>query len=853
MGDGGFLDVATLAMQQTAAYGQQHQARMFQPQYSGFDTVGVNANNPLMSMGSQFGEVGTMAAMMAQTMLAGNPQFGPIMQRLAMPPGTDVAAASRFRQFQMTSAQMGMGGITDTYAAAFGMKASDPGYGILRMLPMLDPMAGGMFTKIANMMDENLLTMQGASSVVEASQFRDTMGMLDPRRAAMLQQSLMANSRANGAGSRFNQVNDFGRESEFRLRNQVFTAGFNNDEMAMATLFAERQGIADTETMGRLRAPENAASTRLLARAQLAKYRGKKSPDEVADDDPELASATEDLIRNEGSVGGGSLTAQAARRIQQSLLQSASMPQLLSFMESEHIAPRNQDDVNKLDDTIIQLQALGRAAGMATEAMIKNATMMQQQYGGTVMYHANALAAGQSMDRNFRMQSGTGGYTVNTELSEQFSGAIVQRQAEAAQSQYMDRIAYLGLTNPAEFTALVNRSPAEALKYIENMGPEAATRARVLDLDPAKRVAGQRIIEDGANRANLNIMMDQAILNEQMRQFRGVGAISVGEGATKRVLSSDTMANGFSEFMSERANRDAVALIYSDANYMPPKEIQDSLQRTMGLSVKEFRETSFSEKAAGGGLQGMVQTYHLQDRRAADIKASEHFVGVQKALADLSKMNVVSGGTAMMMSRLVDPNFDVMAYGAKKGFGDALYDIGLVSKENAGKATDILNSALTTSEDKQKFRDAVSDFRKNAIAYAKTEVLGEDSEERKAARTELLKSVNTMQGYGLNVDPGITMNKEDREKANALGTNTAALNKVGEALNTLASMFSGGGSGPLATVDGKVVSGTSDRTKGDNGSRTVIELRDKTTSGVVATVTAGDPAAGAPEARSAPR
>lgn len=788
----GAMDAAALAMQGDMAYGQAHRARMFQSQFAGFDAAGVAANNPMMAMGSQFGETGSMVAMMAQTMFASHPTMGPLMQRLMMPPGTDLGAAARFRTVQMTTARMGMGGISDVYGAALGMKPGDPGYGIIQALPMFDQMSGGLIGKIANMVDENLITTNGSAALINASQFQRTMGVLNPENAMMLQASLMGHTRANAAGRSFDAVADFGKEKEFRLRNQAFTAGFTNDEMSMATLFAQQQGSMDTELMRDLRDPANSASTKRKVRAQLAAARNQKIED-IKDED--VVAATDTYIRNEGAVSGGSFAARGARRIQQGLLQNAQMPQLLAFMEGEHIQLRNEKDVSKLDETVIQLQALARAAAMSTEALIKNASALQQNYGGTTMYHATALAAGQSMDRTFRLAGG------NTEIAGSYTGELTQRHAEAAGSQFAARLAYRTILDGPAFAARVASDPAGVQREIENMGAVDASNARLLQQDPAAMAAGMRALQDGSSPGAVYALMNRALLDNQRKELR-VGSVRLTDGKTVTGVELDA---GFEKLMADKESRRLVSTMLTNrAGEGLTKDeeatLNDRVQQTMGMSMRELKALTLAKTMQGGNLRGIAQGYSAEDNaenQAADLK---RFAEVQHSLIKLGKLNVVRGGTAMLGAKLLDPKFDVMSYG--EDWGKLGVDAGLFSPDDQGKAVAALNEALKDPRDRESFATDIRRYAKARSAFARTEGQDEGSKARTDARTELTESAAAMRQYNFNIDPNVTMSDADRKEADERGLNTTALKELTAALTGLAQglgvKISGGGALPTA-------------------------------------------------------
>jgi len=784
----GSLDAAALAMQGTAAYGQAHRAQMFQSQFAGFDASGVAANNPMMALGSQFGETGSMVAMMAQTMFASHPTMGPLMQRLMMPPGTDLGAAARFRTFQMTAARMGMGGISDVYGSALGMKPGDAGYGIIQALPMFDQMSGGLIGKFANMLDENLITANGSASLMNASQFQRTLGILSPEHAMMMQASLMGHSRANAAGRSFDAVADFGNEKAFRLRNQAFTAGFTNDEMSMATLFAQQQGSVDTELMRELRDPRNAASTRMKVKAQLADVRRKKISDI---DDAEADAATDAYIRNEAAVSGGSFAARGARRIQQGLLQNAQLPQLLAFMDSEHIQLRSDKDVSKLDETVIQLQALARAAAMSTEALIKNASALQQNYGGTTMYHATALAAGQSMDRTFRLAGG------NKEFSGMFTGELTQRHAEAAGSQFAARLAYRTLLDGPAFAARLASDPAGVQREIENMGAVDASNARLLQQDPAMMAAGMRALQDGSSPGAVYALMNRAMLDNQRKELR-IGTVQLTSG---RTVTGAELDAGFEKLMSDKESRRLVSAMLTNRagegmTAIEEATLNDRVQQTMNMSLRELKALSLAKTMQGGNLRGIAQGYSAEDNAANQAADLKRFAEVQQSLSKLGKLNVVRGGSAMLGARLLDSKFDVMSYG--EDWGKLGVDAGLFAPEDQATAVAALNEALKDPRDRESFATDMRRYARARAAFAGTEGQDEGSAARTEARKELTEAAGSMRQYGFNIDPNITMSDADRKDAEARGLNTNALTKLTGVLETLVKMVGGGA---LPTAD----------------------------------------------------
>jgi hypothetical protein len=746
-----------------AGYGQAHQAAMqaqdYQRKWSGFDTMAVQANNPLMALGAQFGEAGTAAASIMQMVAMGNPQLSGFMSRLAMPPGTDLAAAARFRSVQMTAGRMGMSGITDAYAGLIpGLSPSSSGYQALNMgIMAIDQATGGMMTRGAFMLNENLLTMQGAGSIVEAAQWQNVVGNLDPHRAGMLQLSLMNRSRADESGRVFNAADNFGNEGNFRLRNQRFTAGFNNDELAQAALFAERNGIYDEQGVSALR--QTPGVDRQI-KAQIARLRGLASPDEVT----LTGEDRESYFRSEGIVGAAGLSARAARRLQQSLMPNAKLPELFGIMEREGMTPRNEKELGGLEQVVTQLQALGRAAAMSTEAMIKGAQGMQQQFGGSLLYNATVLASSQSMDRMFRMESGNGtGFSVDANLSELSSGQVAQRMASLSGSQHQARIAVLERSGRlGEYSKfLAAGDPAGAAAFIAGLGntdPGLAASARALMRDRASmdiysRRAEQRMDAAGISRDDQYSGSLMAVRAEFMRELGRTGPIDfggtrlTGTQARERYLA---MPEALKSLLSQGMAGDLAPAQMAELNA--------GLMSSMGVNFAGLMQGAGGASSAGAALYNLMQTDTTVRSNFKSKEETAAFAALQRVTSKVGDLAMVRGGAAMIVSDLLNPGTDVLGRyltDGAAGIGRLAERSGMVYAAQTADMVKALNgmtpAALAEAGSAILEYDAAVGTYQNKVRSS-----GENSPASKSARERALAAAATVQqklGTNIDTDP----------------------------------------------------------------------------------------------------
>jgi hypothetical protein len=320
------------------------------------------------SFGSTLSQLGSMPALAGPGMdVFLQTQLPDLMSRLQANSGVSAIQQQQQRMARSAMMEMNFRGTGNAIAKGMGM---DPSSGIGAGVAQMAPMLTMMFPELQQFAYATAPTAMftGGKNVAEALQMMNPMSDIKPGQASAMREAMYR----------------LGTKGDFM--NSVFTHGANMDELAVSMEFAADMGdSANDLDVGALRTKH-----RERLRKERFKDRTSLTDAETRDLDADTTSAV--LAERQTTAGGYNL--QVAQAVKQFMGPGTSAGEAFQFMRENNMSAQSKGEADSLEETIRQLEALGKQAGMTTQDMMNAGRVMTAQSGGSSLY--NTLAAGQA-------------------------------------------------------------------------------------------------------------------------------------------------------------------------------------------------------------------------------------------------------------------------------------------------------------------------------------------------------------------------------------------------------------------------------------------------------------------------
>lgn len=652
----------------------------YQPRFT-TPSMGPPQGTSLASMGQQLGPMGAQLGMVGDLLLPAmlGSQYQTFMTSLGMARSNDVGHFIAQQRIQSLMSSMGAQDLMGVTRAAAGFLGfSDEAAGrIAPFAPMLDQLTGGGLTGIARLADPALMTARGAAGIVEAQRRLDSMGRLDEARSLRMQRQIQERGRLDASGRTLFDARRLDPElgdDDFRLRNDLLTAGFNMDDFGEIVAMAADLGLRD-RSAGQ-------------SRAEIARFRAAAGRDRPGASPDEINALVRSQQDDASIIGASTQFAQVLRTLQGTLGQGMSLGQLGNLAVGMGAIPGQGGDVAALQDAIRQIQALGDAAGMSSEQMVQAGMVLQRQYGGTLGFNMAAAASAQSAQRLFSGMAGDADIQTHRGMSDALSARGATAMMETSQARVSGVLA----------AALMD--PARAAEIAAAAGdPERlAGLIQGLTSDPELMMRGGQMRPDQVTAA-LEHIQGRVGLNT----FMGAMALGVED---ELIANARVTGSGVAGLM--RGMRD----LEDDAFTLLHAAVTDPL----GIGVLSSQQFATLDTATGGQARAMVAAAATRQevfdflgvhagRRGLGATADARTAAVEeRAIAEaLSQSPLGAMGLGRFVSKIQDDRDFIGAF-----LNDptaALVNLGVISSEEEKR---LMTTALSNADMRAKIAGHLS-------------------------------------------------------------------------------------------------------------------------------------------------
>jgi hypothetical protein len=447
-------------------------------------------------MGSQFGAAGQQAGMLG--MQLGWTMFPDLMQRLQSNSNVDMMALGQQRLAH--HAQMGYLSTSGTQIAdSMNLAQNSPLRGLLASpmaMPLLSSVIPG-FNDMIGALTPNQVTQFGGQNMITTAMKMNASGRLEMSQLDALERARKSMTEVDGR------------------RNATFMNGFTQDEFAQIQVYAQDEGYGDIT--------QNKANDRQVARERAIKKRGNYTYDQLSDTDKAAVQVeAEDAVRaNNQTVGAGHASG-VVRSIMKTF--QTDLGTAMQIGQASNLTSHSAEDTAKIQETMRQIEALGKTAQMSGEAMLTMAKVVQARSGGDLLTAQTMVNAAQSANRftAARLQ-GTPGHlgeaadetATNTVANWQNSPAEHNRIAFLQTASTADHARYIKL---AKSTNKADRDEARGMVDRAVMDPHSHIGQVFYTDNEFAEAQGKALIDLGADATAL--INNEEIQAEMIRQIK---------------------------------------------------------------------------------------------------------------------------------------------------------------------------------------------------------------------------------------------------------------------------------------------------------------------------------------------
>ena len=558
----------------------------------------------------------------------------------------------------------------------------------------------------------------------------------------------------------------------FDFRDDMFTGRFNADEFAQLMSVAADLGVRDFSQAS------DPAALREMARVELRSRRA------AGDTTTSLDDIVTEMQRNEALIAGTGNVAQVADAMRGAFGANLSPGQLGNMMRTMGLTPGNGGDVDRIRDVVMQLRALGDAAGMSAEQMLQAGQTLQQQFGGSATYNTAVAASMQSTMRVFGEIRNAGDSTVrNIGIDERRSSDFAQGQLgmNAAPSAGLLAAVQEDDVLRAQLDAAMAESPEAAAAFLQNLADtNPALVSRAMAFTPERIAASMQ--DFGRRNGDIDFVRMQTIMrrNDLMRvaeaSGRGftVGGRSVELGGLRAL---------------DTATEDEMRAIYRATRAV---NISGDLSEQELARLDEFGERT------GVNIRDLVRVGNIDSvtRNIFESYFAERGIGMTEAerQSSVNRQQIVS---MLQSGGLGDEGMGRLLQVARSG--DLVGEI-----TTAEGLTDLLvKSSLLRDEDTTLMLQRMA-----ADPSVADSMIADFEALRVAARTGTAEELTAAQDlirekYGVQTKVELPEEMQAGVAANNLASSFEGLNDVvGDVIDYFAELLPGGGGGAQSDGDG---------------------------------------------------